>query len=93
MRQFRSDQALGQGSVSCRIITKLLLDRIFQSAAGDGPTKFDALEIVRFMSIPDQQIAHVVGSFDWGVPVNGIPLLPLDSDPTTPPRTGTRSDR
>ena len=76
VRQFRSDQALGQGSVSCRIITKLLLDRIFQSAAGDGPAKFDAFEIVGFMSIPDPEIAHVVGSFDWGVPVNGIPVLP-----------------
>ena len=76
VRQFRSDQALGQGSVSCRIIAKLLLDKIFQSAAGDGPTKFDALEVIRFMSIPDPEIAHVVGGFDWGVPVNGIPLLP-----------------
>jgi hypothetical protein len=76
VRQVRADQALGQGSVSCRMITKLLLDKIFQSAAGDGPTKFDALEIVGFMSIPDPDIAHVVGSFDWGVPVNGIPVLP-----------------
>jgi hypothetical protein len=76
VRQFRSDQALGQGSVSCRIIAKLLLDKIFQPAAGAGPTKFDALEIVGFISIPDPEIAHVVGSFDWGVPVNGIPVLP-----------------
>jgi hypothetical protein len=76
VRQFRSDQALGQGSVSCRIISKLLLDTLFQSAGGDGPTKFDALEIVDFMSIPDLEIAHVVGGFDWGVPVNGIPVLP-----------------
>jgi hypothetical protein len=76
VRQFRSDQALGQGSVSCRIIAKLLLDKVFQSAAGDGPTTFDALEIVGFVSIPDPEIAHVVGSFDWGVPVNGIPVLP-----------------
>ena len=76
VRRFRSDQALGQGSVSCRIIAKLLLDEIFQSAAGDGRTKFDALEIVGFMSIPDPEIAHVVGNFDWGVPVNGIPVLP-----------------
>ena len=76
VRQFRSDQALGQGSVSCRIIAKLLLDKIFQSAGGDGPTKFDALKVVRFMSIPDPEIAHAVGGFDWGVPVNGIPLMP-----------------
>ncbi|MEZ0351111.1 hypothetical protein [Mycobacterium sp. pR1184] len=76
VRQFRSDQALGQGSVSCRIIAKLLLDKIFQSAAGSDATKFDALEIIGFMSIPDPEIAHVVGGFDWGVPVNGIPLLP-----------------
>ena len=76
VRQFRSDQALGQGSVSCRMVSKLLLDSIFQSAAGAGPTKFDALEIVGFMSIPDPEIAHVVGGFDWGVPVNGIPVLP-----------------
>ena len=76
VRQFRSDQALGQGTVSCRIVAKLLLDKVFQSAAGDGPTKFDALEIVGFVSIPDPEIAHAVGSFDWGVPVNGIPVLP-----------------
>ena len=76
VRQFRSDRTLGQGSVSCRIVAKLLLDRIFQTAAGDGPTKFDAVDIARFMLTPDPEIAHVVGSFDWGVPVNGIPLMP-----------------
>lgn len=76
VRQFRSDRTLGQGSVSCRIVAKLLLDRIFQAAAGDGPSKFDAVEIARFMLTPDPEIAHVVGSFDWGVPVNGIPLMP-----------------
>jgi hypothetical protein len=75
-RQFRSDRTFGQGSVSCRIVAKLLLDRIFQAAAGDGPTKFDAVHIARFMLTPDPEIAHVVGSFDWGVPVNGIPLMP-----------------
>jgi hypothetical protein len=76
VRQFRSDRSLGQGSVSCRIVAKLLLDRIFQAAAADGPTKFDAVDIARFMLTPDPEIAHVVGSFDWGVPVNGIPLMP-----------------
>lgn len=76
VRRFRRDQALGQGSVSCRIIAKLLLDKIFQSAAGGDATKFDALEIIGYMSIPDPEIAHVVGGFDWGVPVSGIPLLP-----------------
>jgi hypothetical protein len=76
VRLFRLDQALGQGSVSCRIVAKLLLDKVFQSATGDGPAKFDALEVISFMSLPDPDIAHVVGSFDWGVPVNGIPVLP-----------------
>lgn len=76
VRQFRSDRSLGQGSVSCRIVAKLLLDRIFQSAAGHGTTRFDAVDIARFMLTPDPEIAHVVGSFDWGVPVNGIPLMP-----------------
>jgi hypothetical protein len=28
------------------------------------------------MSIADPEIAHVVGGSDWGVPVNGIPVLP-----------------
>lgn len=76
VRQFRSDRTLGQGSVSCRIVAKLLLDRIFQAAAGDGQTKFDAVEVASFMLTPDPEIAHAVGSFDWGVPVNGIPLMP-----------------
>ncbi|MCH9736822.1 MAG: hypothetical protein K0U78_20100 [Actinomycetia bacterium] len=76
VRQFRSDQALGQGSASCRIVAKLLLDRIFQSAAGSDATKLRALEIIGFISMPDPEIAHVVGGFDWGAPVNGIPLLP-----------------
>lgn len=76
VRQFRSDQALGQGSVSCRIVAKLLLDRIFQSAVGGDAAKFDALELISYIAIPDPEIAHVVGGFDWGVPVNGIPLLP-----------------
>jgi len=76
VRQFRSDQALGRGRVSCRIIGTLLLDTVFQSAAGDAPSRFDALDIIKFMSMPDPEIAHAVGSFDWGIPVSGIPLLP-----------------
>lgn|GEM_PF-1879023 len=76
VREFRSDQALGQGSVSCRIISKLLLDKVFQSAADQSEFKFDALEIIAFLAMPDPEIAHVVGGFDWGVPVSGIPILP-----------------
>ena len=75
VRQFRSDQALGQGGVTSRIISKLLLDNIFRSAAGDGPSRFEALDIVKLISTPDPAIAHAVGNFDWGVPVSGIPML------------------
>ena len=66
VRQFGSDQALGQGNVSCRIVTKLLLDRIFQSAAGDGSNKFDALEMVGLVSVPDPEIAHAMGQSRLG---------------------------
>jgi hypothetical protein len=76
VREFRSDQALGQGSVSCLIISKLLLDKIFQSAAEQDKNRYDALEIIAFIAIPDPDIAHVVGGFDWGVPVSGLPILP-----------------
>jgi hypothetical protein len=80
VRQFRSDQHLGLSSVSCRIVTKLLLDEVFRSATGDGPSRFEALDIIKFVSTPDPEIAHAVGRFDWGIPVSGIPTLP----PTVP---------
>ncbi|TDZ96337.1 NB-ARC domain-containing protein [Mycobacteroides salmoniphilum] len=80
IRQFRQDQHLGLSDVSCRVIAKLLLDRVFQSATGDAPSRFDALAFVKFLSMPDNEIAHTVGNFDWGIPVGGLPTLP----PTVP---------
>jgi hypothetical protein len=47
VRGFRSDQHLGLSSVSCRIVTKLLLDAVFRSATGDGPSRLDALDIIK----------------------------------------------
>jgi hypothetical protein len=63
-----------------RIVTKLLLDEVFRSATADGPSRFEALDIIKFVSTPDPEIDHAVGRFDWGIPVTGIPTLP----PTVP---------
>ncbi|QRY43505.1 hypothetical protein JVX93_23595 [Mycolicibacterium boenickei] len=76
IRRFRNDQHLGLSDVSCRVVAKLLLDRVFQSATGDAPSRFDALDFIKFLSMPDNEIAHAVGNFDWGIPVGGIPTLP-----------------
>jgi hypothetical protein len=76
VRQFRSDKDLGRSEIGCRIVSKLLLDEVFRSAAGDRSSRFEALHIVEFIWMPDPEIAQAVGHFDWGVPISGIPVLP-----------------
>ena len=56
--------------------SKLVLDSIFQSGSRDGPTRFGALDLVDFISMPDPDVALAVGDFDWGVPVSDIPIFP-----------------
>jgi hypothetical protein len=72
VRQFRADQALSQGESTARIISIVLLHKIFGSGAGAEPSRLEALDIVKLLSMPDAAIAHAVGSFDWGVPVSGM---------------------
>lgn len=75
VREFRRDRDFSQGESTARIVSIILLHRIFGAAAGDGPSTFDALEIVKSLWMPDDAIAHAIGSFDWGVPVTGIPTF------------------
>ena len=75
VREFRRDRDFSQGESTARIVSIILLHRIFGAAAGDGPSTFDALEIVKLLWMPDDAIAHAIGSFDWGVPVTGIPTF------------------
>jgi hypothetical protein len=76
VRQFRADKDLGRSEICCRIISKLLLDEVFRSAAGGRASRFEALEIVNLIWMPDPEIAQAIGHFDWGVPISGIPVLP-----------------
>jgi hypothetical protein len=75
VRQFRADQALSQGESTARIISIVLLHKILGSAAGAERSRTHALDIVKLISMPDEAIAHAGGSFDWGVPVSGIPTF------------------
>lgn len=75
VQQFRGDQALSQGEATARIVSIVLLHRIFGAAAGDEPSRLDALDLVGLLSMPDAAVAHAVGSFDWGVPINNIPTF------------------
>lgn len=75
IREFRRDRALGQGVTSSRLLGAIVRHRLFDAAAGLQPQTITALELVEMLSMPDPQIAHMAGAFDWGIPVTGVPNL------------------
>lgn len=49
-------------------------DHIFAAAAaGNGPNRIIALDMLKKLAMPDPQIAYLTGAFDWGVPMGNIP--------------------
>jgi NAD(P)-dependent dehydrogenase (short-subunit alcohol dehydrogenase family) len=75
VREFRRDRHFSQGESTARLVSINLLYRIFGAAADADPGGLSALQIVELLSMPDAEVAHAVGSFDWGVPVTGIPTF------------------
>ncbi|MEA2774525.1 MAG: hypothetical protein QOD93_7487 [Acetobacteraceae bacterium] len=76
IRVFRGDHALSQGESTARIVATVFLNHIFRSAAGIATTsRITAPEAMEILRRPDAEIAHATGSFDWGIPINGIPTF------------------
>ncbi|MGO9104403.1 MAG: hypothetical protein ACLP9Y_35165 [Mycobacterium sp.] len=75
IRGLRGDHALSQGESSARIVATVLLNHIFRSAAGMAASRLTAREVMEIVRRPDAEIAHATGSFDWGIPINGIPTF------------------
>jgi hypothetical protein len=73
VRKFRKDRDLSQGLTSSLLLVPILLDYIFQAAAGNAPNYVPALDLLEKLAMPDARIAHVAGAFDWGLPISGIP--------------------
>ncbi|MGV7301745.1 hypothetical protein PJK45_21410 [Mycobacterium kansasii] len=75
IRGLRGDHALSQGESSARIVATVLLNQIFRSAAGTVASRLTADEVMEIVRRPDAEIAHAIGSFDWGIPISGIPTF------------------
>lgn len=75
IRSFRGDRALSQGVTSCRLLVPIVRQRMFDAASGQRPNKLSGNDLMAMLSIPDPQIAHLAGGFDWGVPIANVPSV------------------
>lgn len=73
IRDFRRDRQLSLGEITCDLLVPILLEKVFDAAASDSPYRIDALEVVELLAMPDARIAKIVGGFDWGLPLSGVP--------------------
>ncbi len=73
VRYFRNHRALGPGITTARLLVAILLDFIFDAAAGNELSRITALDLLAKIHRPDAQMAHLAGGFDWGLPMTGIP--------------------
>ncbi|WP_157978616.1 MULTISPECIES: NB-ARC domain-containing protein [Nocardia] len=71
--EFRRDRALGPGATSCRLVGPIVRHHIADAASGRHPSEISGTDLVKMLSMPDPQIAHFAGGFDWGVPIASIP--------------------
>lgn len=69
VRQIRRDNAVGPGEQSAALLTAMMLDSMFETAADLSPRRWSATEIVDLLCLPDNQVAHARRRFDWGVPL------------------------
>jgi hypothetical protein len=53
----------------------VLLDHIFDAAAGMSPNTISAARILQLLGIPDTELAHALRGFDWGAPLLEVPRL------------------
>lgn len=74
VKAFRSDRHISLGESTARLVSINLLYRIF-GAAANAEHGLTALEIIDLAVMPDKNVAHALGGFDWGLPVAGIPTF------------------
>lgn len=75
VRQIRRDKATGLGEQSAALLAAMLLDTMFEAAAGLTARRWSAHDVVDMLCLPDTQIAHARRRFDWGVPLIEVPRL------------------
>jgi hypothetical protein len=75
IQALRRDRLLGQGIRSAGLLMAVLLDKIFDSAAGMSARTISADEILRLLSTKDNELAHTLREYDWGVPLLEVPRL------------------
>ena len=75
IRLIRVGHVLSQGEPTARMVSIILLHNIFRSAAGTTTERFAASDVLAILKMPDNTVAHALGSFDWGVPIGGIPTF------------------
>ncbi|SPM40210.1 hypothetical protein MNAB215_2406, partial [Mycobacterium numidiamassiliense] len=75
IRELRRDQALGPGERSVGLLAALLMDSIFESAAGLSSRRLNGEDLKALLCLPDTQVAHALRGFDWGVPLIEVPRL------------------
>ncbi|MCP9271247.1 hypothetical protein [Mycolicibacterium arenosum] len=75
VRSARADRVLSQGKATSRMVSIVLLHHIFRSAAGTTTERFPASDLLELLRTPDAAVAHALGSFDWGVPIGGVPTF------------------
>jgi hypothetical protein len=73
IRGFRKGRALSPSLISARLLVPIVLDFIFAAAAGAEPNRITGLDLLEKVSMPDTEVAHLAGAFDWGVPLGLIP--------------------
>ncbi|WP_156751580.1 hypothetical protein [Mycobacterium sp. 1245111.1] len=73
VRHFRRIGRLKQGLTTARLLVGLVLDFIFDAAAGLEPARITALDLLAKVHMPDARMAQLAGGFDWGLPMSGIP--------------------
>ena len=73
VRGFRKARGRNHTSTTCSLLIPILVDRVFGAAAGTSPSSLEALDLLEVVAMPDSRIAQVVGGFDWGLPIAGIP--------------------
>ena len=75
IRQIRSDNAVGQGTKSAALLMAVILDRVFDSAAGMSERTISANTLLELLGTHDNALAHALGEYDWGAPLVEVPRL------------------
>jgi tetratricopeptide (TPR) repeat protein len=75
IKQIRKDKAIGQGAKSAALLMAVVLDRVFDSAAGLSQRTIHATELLELLGTHDNALAHALGEFDWGAPLVEVPRL------------------